>query len=102
MERGSGFCTVIITDLGRRKGVERDHNGWGLDWGKDGLTNAEEGGALRDIWLMKSLDWKLLRVALPCGSASLPSLDLGITEEGYIVFQLLNWLQSLIAREPVN
>lgn len=51
---------------------------------------------------MKSLDWKLLGVALPCGSASLPSLDLGITTEGYIVFQLLNWLQSLSAREPVN
>lgn len=34
MERGSGFCTVIITDLGRRKGIERDHNGWGLNRGK--------------------------------------------------------------------
>lgn len=35
------------------------------------------------------------------GSASLPSSDLGIPAEGYIVFQRLNWFQCLTVRKPV-
>ena len=71
------------------------------DWKQGRMDYQPRGGKNRPGNLPDEGSWEKLLEQQAHGSASLPSSDLGIPAEGYIVFQRLNWFQCLTVRKPV-